>query len=506
MIVKSNSPFPVFPWIERLKPWAVFLVLFFLGFSIYFNVIFYPFVHDELVFILKNPLIKDLNLQNIFLKSSINQSDLAVVNTYYRPLLELLNRLLFKIFHFNPWGYHLVNIIVHILNSFLAYKIAQVLVEKRKALSLIIAVLFLVHPIQSEAVACVSGISNLLFAFFGLGSFFLYLKSYPENRPGCYAAALLLFFMCLFAKEQAVVLPFLVLLYEVCFNIPLKASWIKSSQRILGFFLVLAGYFFIRAAIIGFPVTQMTEDPELGLRLGSIPGSLLMYLGLIFFPSDLHYYRNVDMLEPLIVPAIGLMTVLLAAGFLTCLAKPYRRLMIFGAGWFFLAQAPTLNIIPIVNEYSFLLAAEHFMYFPLIGILFWVTGLGLYLFSLSERDNRERVKAWGGIICICLSLIFMILTIKQNTYWRSDIALFERTVRFERKFGRGHLLLAQAYAANQEWEKALKEYSRALAIMQDYFKKVKNEKVKPFYQDYIHQIHAEMAYSYQRWKGSADAP
>ncbi len=180
--------------------------------------------------------------------------------------------------------------------------------------------------------------------------------------------------------------------------------------------------------------------------------------------------------------------------------------MIFGAGWFLLAQAPTLNIIPIVNEYSFLLAAEHFMYFPLIGILFFAAGLGLYVYSEVEQEKRERINAWSGLLFICVSFIFMVITIKQNTYWRSDIALFERTVQFERKFGRGHLLLAQAYAANQEWEKALVEYSKAMAIMQDYLKKVKNEKVKPFYQDYIHQIHAEMAYSYERLKGSSDAP
>lgn len=504
--MNSNLPFPISSRLNQLNSWSVFFILFFLGLSIYFNAIFYPFVHDELVFILKNPSINDLNLRNIFLKPSINQSDLAVVNTYYRPLLELLNRLLFKMFQFNPWGYHLVNIFVHILNSFLVYQIAQVLAEKRKALFLMAAVLFLVHPIQSEAVACISGISNLLFAFFCLGSFFLYLKSCHQNRLGLYAISLFLFFICLFAKEQAVILPFLLLLYEICFNIHLKGSWIKSIQRILGFFLVLAGYFLIRTAIIGFPVTQMTEDPELWLRLRSIPASLLMYLGLIFFPSDLHYYRSVDMLEAFIVPTISLMVVLFTAGFLTFLAKPYRRLMIFGAGWFLLAQAPTLNIIPIVNEYSFLLAAEHFMYFPLIGILFWVTGLGLYLFSLVEQENRERVKAWGGIICACLSLIFTLLTIKQNTYWRSDIALFERTVQFEKKFGRGHLLLAQAYAANKEWGKALMEYNRALAIMQGYLKKVKNEKIKPFYQNYINQIYAEMDYSYKRLKGSPDAP
>ena len=248
------------------------------------------------------------------------------------------------------------------------------------------------------------------------------------------------------------------------------------------------------------------RDPELWLRLRSIPGSLLMYLGLIFFPRDLHYYRSVDMLAPFILPAVIFAAILLGIILLIFLARDQRGFLIFGAGWFFLSQAPTLNIIPIVNEYSFLLAAEHFMYFPLVGILFFIGGTGFYLYSLIKKEKREMIYARGGLLFVCASLIFMVITIKQNMYWHSDIALFERTLQFEKNFGRGHLLLAKAYAADDQWEKALSEYTQALSIMRGYMAKIKNEQVRPFYQNYINEIYAGMAYSYQRLRGPTDAP
>lgn len=488
---KLNVP----PFFCKLTSPLVFCILLILGFVVYFNVIFYPFVHDELVFILQNPSIGDLNIKNIFLNPPVASKDFSLVNTYYRPFLELFNRLLFKVFHFNPQGYHVVNILFHVFNSFFVFQITQFLREKRRTLSLVLAVIFLIHPIQSEAVACVSGISNLLFTFFGLLSFIFYLNSRKDNFFCPYMASLLLFFICLFVKEQAVIFPFLILLYEFCFFSNL--NWLRVFKRAAGFFIVLAGYFFIRTLLIGFPITEMgKEDPEFWLRIGSIPGNFLVSLGLVLFPRNLHYYRMVDILQPFILPTIIFFVILMGTGYLISVAKQERRLLIFGLWWFFLSQLPTLNIIPIVNEYSFLLAAEHFIYFPLVGILLSAGGLGLYFISLCPENIRLKINILGVVVFCFVSFIFMVATIKQNTYWKSDIALFERTLQFEKNFGRGHLLLAQSYVAKREWQKASLEYEKALVIMQGYLSKIKNEDVKPFYEGYIKDIDAGVSYCY----------
>ena len=439
----------LFSSLNRLGSPQIFLILFFLGVIIYSNVVSYPFVHDERIFILQNPSIGDLNIKDIFLTPPAAPNDFSLVNTYYRPFLELLNRLLYKVFGFNSSGYHLVNILLHILNSFLVFQITQILGGKRKTLSLILAVVFLIHPIQSEAVACISGISNLLFTLLGLFSFLFYLWFSEKESIFLHILSLLLFLAALFVKEQAVIFPFLILFYEFCFAPPFNSSVARVIKQTAGFFIILAGYFWIRTSLIGFPITNMAAaDPEFWLRIRLIPGSLLMYLGLIFFPHHLHYFRRVDMLQPFIFSTVSFFVILIGAGYLAFFVKGQRRLLIFGIGWFLLSQIPTLNIVPIVMEYSFLLAAEHFMYFPLVGILLFVGGLGSYFIPLSQENMKSKVNTIGGIVLFLSGSVFMAATIKQNTYWRGDIPLFERTLQFEKNFGRGHLLLAQAYTAH----------------------------------------------------------
>src|SRR3989338_2940735 len=145
----------------RFSSPQVFLILLTVGLLTFGQTLFYPFVHDDVVFIKNNPSIANLtNLSSLFIRPSTAQALFPEANAYYRPLLEIFNRLQYRVFHFNSMGYHAVNVGLHILNSFLVYLLAGWF-TKRVFLSFAAAVLFLVHPVQPEAVACVSGNSNL---------------------------------------------------------------------------------------------------------------------------------------------------------------------------------------------------------------------------------------------------------------------------------------------------------------------------------------------------------
>ena len=85
-------------------------------------------------------------------------------------------------------------------------------------------------------------------------------------------------------------------------------------------------------------------------------------------------------------------------------------------------------------------------------------------------------------------------TIKQNEYWRGEIPLFERTLKFEKDFGRVRFLLGQAYAKAGRFEDAIIEDRKALAIMQGYEQKVKDFKIRKFYLIFIQQIHYHLGY------------
>ena len=125
----------------------------------YWQAVGNPFVHDDVVFILENPQVRDLSTATqVFTKSSITEGTFAFANPYYRPFLDIAYRLEFFFFGTSPAGYHVVNILLHILNAIMVMFLTLRLTPPgRPAFAFCVAALFLVHPLQSEAVACISG-------------------------------------------------------------------------------------------------------------------------------------------------------------------------------------------------------------------------------------------------------------------------------------------------------------------------------------------------------------
>ena len=482
--------------LDRLTRFQIILLLTFLGLLAYGNAVNHPFVHDDVVFIQQNPQIVNLDLEKFFIQPSVTDSEFSSINQYYRPLLDLVNKILYRIVHLNPHGFHFFNILLHIANSFLVYNVIRVITDNKKGISLVTAIIFLLHPVQSEAVACIAGISNLVFAFLCLASFYTYVVSKEANGKKrnslTYMLSLVLFSLALLAKEQSVVLPVLIVAYELCFKASLK-KMLKRFWHVAGFFIVLAGYFLLRKFLFGMTLTHiLAEEHELWLTLLAIPRSLLMYLGIIIFPHNLHYYRSQDILLPYMAPIIILLVIIGALIFLILRApNPHRKWMVFGLSWFIVSMLPTLNIIPLVNEYSLILTAEHFLYFPIIGIILFAMGCSCFLF---KRMNNEKKYFIYFLICSAATVFYWSSTIKQNEYWRGEIPLFERTLKFQKNFGRVHFLLGQAYAKAGRFEDAILEDHKALAIMQGYEQKVRDFKIKKFYLIFIQQIHYHLGY------------
>lgn len=371
-------------------------------------------------------------------------------------------------------------------------KLNNVLVPGKKGFALAVAVLFLLHPVQSEAVACISGISNLLFAFLVLASLYFYLR----NSIISYVLSLLAFALALLVKEQAVVLPVLIVLLGMISPSSTTRPILPPAARMSGYFVFLTIYFLIRGLFLpegAMPAIAFND--ELLLRVLSIPRTVLMYLGTIFFPHDLHYYRSVDILRPNGVSIIAFLVVLsVVVGIILKVPQPHRRLLLLGAAWFWITLLPVLNIVPLINEYSLILTAEHFLYLPLIGVLLFVLGLGdLFLARLPER---QRIFLARGGLCL-LAVIFLAATVRQNTYWVAEVPLFERTVRFEKNLGRAHILLAKAHYKNGEYAKAIGTYRRALAIMDGYLAKVGPHPAASVYLGFIKEIHFDLAHCFE---------
>jgi protein O-mannosyl-transferase len=440
---------------------AGFFALIFFGLLAFFNAVRHPFVHDDVVFILKNPHITDLNHWVEAFKIPAASDG---INTYYRPILEILYRLEYHFFGFHPFGYHLFNIIVHIVNGLLLFGLLKKFGLSRHV-AWVIACIFLIHPVQTESVCCIAGISNLWMALGILLALHAYLRKW-------HIAALLCFVMAFLSKEQAVMFVPLVMVIDY---------YRKEKNYLSWFFWIVAAciLLWLRQSVTGASLLKdiMVSPGELYLRLACIPRVIGMDLRLIFFPYDLHYYRSTDILHS---NTISWVLALISMGGIFYIFKRFsqgRLTLILGFGWFLASLSPVLNIAPLINEYSFILTAEHFLYLPIVGILIVVVVAADYFLKHFKK------LLLGIVISSCL-----LLTWYQNTFWNSEIALFERMLRFEPNFGRGHLLLAKAYYFNGQPQQANEHFEKAFTIMTSYAKRTTNPTAERFYLSFVKEI------------------
>ncbi len=386
------------------------------------------------------------------------------INTYYRPVLEILYRLQYWLFGPHPFGFHLFNVIVHIINGLLLLRLLGKL-SFAFPLAWLVSLLFLIHPVQTEAVSCIAGISNLWMALGVL----IALNAYVDKK---YWLSWLFFVIAFLSKEQALVFVPLVMVIDYYRGQKNIRSWVVV---VLTAFLLL----WMRQQVTGASLVKdiMASPGELLLRLAAIPRVLGIDLRLIFFPYDLHYYRSTDILQPNTVAWVIFFIVLGGLGYMLMRWPQVRKILVLGLGWFIASLLPVLNIAPLINEYSFILTAEHFLYLPVIGILI------LVVVAADRCIKNNRRLLLGGVISGCL-----FLTWYQNAFWQSEIVLFKRMLRFEPDFGRGHLLLAKAYFFNRQHDQADGHFKKAFDIMVGYEKKSSNATAGKFYRDLQQEI------------------
>lgn len=469
-----------------------YLLMAFSGVAAYLNAVRHPFVHDDIAFIVENPAIKNFDLWKTF----VHPLDMGMfgvgINAYYRPFLDLANHGQYQFFGLDPHGFHAFNVAVHILNAWLVYRITRHLFRDTNVwgVSCVVAMIFLLHPVQTQAVACVSGISNLLFVFFGLSAMSLLLLS--RRREGAVAAAafagsLVVFLMALLCKEQALIFPLLVVWWEICHPV---SSGLRRAARVGGWTAVAVVYVIIKARLLG---SQSLWDehffnPELFLRVGSIPQILLTNLRLILAPVDLHYFRSVDILAPKWPWMIALAALIAVIAVAARRAdQTSRRMIIFGAGWFLIAQAMTINIIPLIWEYSSVSVAEHFLYLPILGIL-W---------PCAWMCRRWRVVQENAVTAAVFVLVLLTtLTVCQNRYWSSEIILFERAARYE-PLARVQMLLGKARYKAGDFSGAIEAYQAALETVKRYERLATNDSSRTVYRLFLKDICHDMAVTHQ---------
>src|ERR1035441_1640594 len=396
-----------------------------------------------------------------FTVSSLAQQPLAGWLHSQRPLLMATYWMSAQLSPDDTWWFHFMNVAIHATASGLAFFIVRRLLQwaaveesKRNLLAGVAAGLFLLHPVQSEAVAYLAGRSESLSVMLAFAAFTVFLyRRQAAATWGTAAAVFVLFGAALAAKEQTIALPALFLLTDYWFNDfsfrGIRANWrIYAPMAAAG----LAGVWFFRGLITnattaGFGLKEFTWYQYFFTQCRA----LWVYIGLFLFPVNLS--ADWDFAISRTVLDKGAIAGLVALVAAAAAAWHWRRrfpLACYGYFAFLLLMAPTSSILPIKDP-----VAERSLYFAMLGLLLMVVDALARL-----RVERKALAVGAAALVVAATLA----THARAEVWSDAEVLWKDTVAKSPDKWRPHFQLAYAYFTEQRCDLAVEEYRKTAAL------------------------------------------
>lgn len=428
-----------------------------LGVAVYGHTLHVPWYLDDIAAIVENRTIHDLPtaISQTF-SGTRGIADLTFAFNYHFTGTEVV-------------GYHLVNILVHLITACLVFLIFKRIFRDRELLALAGALIFVAHPLQTQAVTyIVQRMTSLAALFFFLAIYlFILFREHSQSRSLrwlYYALALLSGALAIFTKQNTAVLPLALLLLDRYFlqntqPLTLQRSALYASPFALAP-LWLGVQFLLLPMASGSGLENIGGMPDLVHLRNNTPLNYLVtqfsvvfiYLRFLIFP----YGQALDYDVPIVTELLTLQNATALLGILVLFAAAIflrRRNPWISAGilWIFLGLAVESTLIPLDPVF------EHRIYISMFGFAMVV------LAAIMKLPQRIAIAS-GLVIIAALS----ILTWQRNNLWNDPVAFAEDNLRRAPMSERVHLDLANAYMKNNRISEAQQLYERALEINPDY--------------------------------------
>jgi tetratricopeptide (TPR) repeat protein len=435
---------------QKLIPWLVVAA----GLLAYHNSFTGPFIFDDLRSIPENPTIR--HLWPIW--GVLSPPSLSGVGG--RPVVNFSLAVNYAFGGYNVWGYHALNLAVHLLAGLtLLGVVRRTLLQPRlreqfgvvaNELALAVAILWTIHPLQTEAVNYISERCELLMGLFYLLTLYGFIRGTDgQGSSGWFALSVTACLLGMASMEVMVTAPVMVLLYDRTFvSGSFREAWSRHRQLYLG----LAGsWVFLGWLMVG--LHHRGVGYGLGISWWAYAltecRAVMCYLWLAIWPHPLVF----DYGESVAIRYIGevapyaMMLAVLVAGVLVEL-KRRPAIGLVGA-WFFLILAPTSSVVPVTGQ----LMAEYRMYLPLVAVVV------LGVMEIYVLIGRRTVP-----VVVVLAVALGVLTWQRNQDYRSDIAIWEDTVAKCPQNSRAQDYLGNALRLSGRIPEAIEHLERALSM------------------------------------------
>ncbi|PIQ81822.1 MAG: hypothetical protein COV76_06920 [Candidatus Omnitrophica bacterium CG11_big_fil_rev_8_21_14_0_20_64_10] len=433
------------------------------GIAIYANSLLAPFLFDDMIYLVNNERIQSL--------WPIWETLGPQGYGNWRPMLSLSFALNYQLHGGRVLGYHIVNLGLFLLTGWLLFRFLTLLFQQPAfrertgsaagGLALAAVLVWLSHPIQTEAVTYITQRSGLLMGFFFLIALIESFRSFEPGAPArhqwfawaaCVAGML--------SREEMAAAPLIILAFDRLFiSGTFRRAWRNHRRLHLG----LLACWGILPPLLAFgpKILEIQMFPRLlspWNYLLTQSGVLLHYLRLILWPDRLTLdyldWPIAQHLSEVWLPATAILALLIgtAWGF-------WKRRAESAVGvWCFFLLAPTSSFLPIISE----VAAERRVYLPLAALS---AAAALAVWRLLGRLKSEWTRQLVGMgLTAAIVLGLGIATVRRNETYQTSIAIWEDTARKRPNNSRAQLNLGQAYLAAGRWEEGYAHTIRTLEL------------------------------------------
>lgn len=410
------------------------------GSAAYLNSLSVPFLFDDFYHILHNPRIRDL------------LHPAGVMGGTARPLVALTLAVNYALGGLNVWGYHLFNLAVHLAAGLTLWGILRRTFRGPQSdeLALAAALLWLLHPLQTQSVTYVIQRGESLMGLFYLLTLTCVIRGWQGRAILCCALGML-------SKPVMVTAPVIVLLYDRIF---LAGSWAELFRRRKWLYAGLAATWMILPAVLSQGPREYQDSVGMGLKLASPfsylmtqPGVILHYLRLSFWPHPLLLDTQWPIAKSFgeaVLPAAAI------AGLLAWTVWALRRRPEIGfwGAWFFGILAPTSSLLPITDP-----AFEHRMYLPLAAVT-----VGAVLI-LKRLTGRRPLLFWGALLLLASAL--GVTTLRRNAVYNDPVIFWQEHLSHRPGNVRAYVSLGAALQQRGRSAEAEEAFKSALKLQPD---------------------------------------
>ena len=451
LLKKPHHPKPVKSSFAGFNSYYLLGGILLLTFLLFYNTLTNNFVNlDDSGYIKDNPDIKSLSAKNIAAIFS------SFYNANYHPFTTLSYAIEYSLFGLNAKPYHVVNLIIHLLNVFMVFRLIKKISGKAEV-ALIVALFFAIHPMHVESVAWISERKDLLYSFFficGLSTYYDYIHA-AANKNRFYIYTILLFLCSLLSKSAAITFPLMLLVFDYYFQRGWKKKILVEKIPFLLLSLIFGVITIFSQRAAGAINADLMPDYNLLQRFFVVCYTTSYYIirlvlpfnlaVLHFAPAELPYYYY---LSPLF---------LLLLAFLVYKARAMKRELIFGFLFYLVGVSLTSQIIPV----GYAVVSERYSYIPYIGLFFII---GCFYAAIQNNRSFTSLKPVVNYLLAGVALFFIVITFQRNKVWQNSINLFTDLVKKYPDQAHAHFILAKNLMDVPDVNAALASINKAIEL------------------------------------------